>query len=62
MASINRNFKNKGFSKETRKLLSASWRKGTQTDYNCKFRKFSSWCDKWNKDPYSVSLVDCAEF
>lgn len=42
--------------KETRKLLSASWRKGTQIDYNCKLRKFSSWCDKWNKDPYSVYL------
>ena len=24
--------------------------------------KFSSWCDKRNTDPYSVSFVDCAEF
>lgn len=31
MASINRNFKNKGgFSKETRKLLTASWMKGNR--------------------------------
>jgi hypothetical protein len=39
MALIDKHFKEKGFSKQTRKLLQASWRKGTQKDYSCKFRK-----------------------
>jgi hypothetical protein len=30
MALIDKHFKEKGFSKQTRKLLQASWRKGTQ--------------------------------
>ena len=62
MAAFNRNFKNKGFSKETRKLLTASWRAGTQQDYACKFKKFNSWCRERQKDPYSATLVDCADF
>ena len=35
----------RAFLQKTRQLLSASWRKGTKRDYNCKFRQFSSWCD-----------------
>ena len=62
MAAFNRNFKSKGFSKETRKLLTASLRAGTQQDYACKFKKFNSWCSERQKDPYSATLVDCADF
>ena len=32
LASLNRNFKEKSFSKKARELLTASWRKGTQKD------------------------------
>jgi hypothetical protein len=35
MAVIDKHFKENGFSKQTRKLLQASWRKGTQKDYSC---------------------------
>ena len=62
MASIDRSFKSKGFSESTRKLLSASWRSGTQKDYNCKFRRFCSWCREQQIDPYAASLKDCAHF
>ena len=37
MAALNSNFKSAGFSKKVRKLLAASWRKGTKKDYCCKF-------------------------
>jgi hypothetical protein len=40
MASINKRYESEGFSEEARKLLSASWRKGTQTDYCSKFKQF----------------------
>ena len=62
MALIDKQFKEKGFSKRTRKLLQASWRKCTQKDYSCKFRKFNSWCSGREVDPYNASLTDAAEF
>ncbi|XP_045161875.2 uncharacterized protein LOC123526694 [Mercenaria mercenaria] len=62
MATIDRAFRTRGFSENTRKLLAASWRKGTQKDYNCKFRKFNSWCSEQEIDPYTASLTDCAHF
>ena len=62
MASIDKQFKTKGFSKNTRKLLAASWRSGTQKDYKCKFRKFYSWCREREIDPYLASLDICANF
>lgn len=62
MEIINNQLKTKGFSKKARKLLSASWRSGTQKDYKAKFRKFNSWCDQWKIDPYQASLEDCANF
>lgn len=62
MASIDRGFKAKGFSKDTRTLLAASWRSGTQKDYTCKFKQFNSWCSARKIDPYSASLVQVASF
>ena len=62
MATINRVFKKTGFSKETRKLLAASWRSGTQKDYSVKFKKFCSWCREREIDPYSASLAEAADF
>jgi integrase len=62
METINKQYKAKGFSKSTRKLLRASWRTGTQKDYSCKFRKFSSWCNSKQIDPFNASLTDCANF
>ena len=62
MDVVDRHLSTKGFSTKTRKLLSASWRKGTKRDYNCKFRQFSRWCDSEEIDPLSPSLVDCAHF
>lgn len=62
MALVDRHFSTKGFSKRARKLLAASWRKGTKKDYNSKFRVFSSWCTERSIDPYDASLSDCADF
>ena len=62
VASLNRSFKEKGFSKQARQLLTASWRKGTQKDYTSKFKKFCSWCRTRKIDPYSASLTQVADF
>ena len=62
MAAINRSFQNKGFSTNTRTLLAASWRPGTQKDYSVKFHKFCGWCCEWEIDPYKATLTNCADF
>ena len=62
LASLNRNFKEKGFSKKARELLTSSWRKGTQKDYTSKFKKFCSWCRTRKIDSYSASLTEVADF
>ena len=62
MAAINRSFESKGFSEQSRKLLAASWRSGTQKDYAAKFRKFNSWCKEREIDPYKATLKDCVDF
>ena len=41
--------------------MSASWRKGTQKDYACKFKQFSCWCSARKIDPYSISLSQGAD-
>ena len=62
LAALDRNFKDSGFSERVRSLLMASWRKGTQSDYASKFKKFNCWCNQRQKDPYTATIVDCAEF
>ena len=62
LEALNRGFRSNRFSKKVRKLLSASWRSGTRKDYAVKFHRFSSWCSEHEKDPYTASLVECAEF
>lgn len=62
MAAIDRSFQNKGFSKDTKKLMAASWRAGTRKDYQVKFHKFHSWCSQREINPYSATLNDCIEF
>ena len=62
LATIDRSFQEKGFSNQSRKLISASWRSGTQRDYTGKFNKFCSWCSTRQIDPYSASLVQVADF
>ena len=55
-------FPKKGFFSQSKKLLSASWRAGTQKDYARKFNKFCSWCSSKQVDPYSATLTQVADF
>ena len=62
MASLNRCFQTEGFSEPARKLLTASWRKGTQKDYSAKFEKYNSWCCEKQINPYAATLKQVADF
>lgn len=60
--AVDRQFRKVGFSKDSRKLLKAAWRTGTQKDYGSKFRVFSGWCRARQTDPYSATLVQIVQF
>ena len=62
MAATNQSFESKGFSEQSRKLLAASWRSGTQKDYAAKSKKFNSWCSEREIDPYKATLKECVDF
>lgn len=62
METVDRQYKDRGFSEGSRKLLRASWRKGTQSDYNAKYRKFRSWCCKREIDTSNISLIQVSDF
>ncbi|KAL5013208.1 hypothetical protein ScPMuIL_007478, partial [Solemya velum] len=62
MAVIDGQLRSKGFSRNARELLAASWRKGTQKDYSVKFRNFASWCCERKVDPYTASIVQIIDF
>lgn len=62
MAAIDRHLRTEGFSKRARKLLKCSWRAGTQRDYNAKYNRFCSWCSERKINPFSISIVQCADF
>ena len=62
MAVIDKRLSSEGLSKETRKLLSKSWRKGTRKDYQSKFRQFDCWCREREIDPHLATLANCADF
>ena len=59
---VNEHFRKKGFSKESRKLLLASWRLGTQKDYECKFDRFSCWCGQRQISADHATLKDGLDF
>lgn len=60
--AIDRRFQKIGFSENTRKLLRAARRPGTQKDYDSKFRMFHSWCCAREIDPDNPALVHVADF
>ena len=62
METVDRLFKERGFSEQSRQLLKASWRKGTRQDYNAKFRKFCSWCRQRQINTNNANLINVSDF
>ena len=62
MASLNRNFKEKGFFDKLDNCSQALGEKGAQKDYTTKFKKFCGWCRTREIDPYFATLTQVADF
>jgi hypothetical protein len=62
METIDKQYRQIGFSEQARKLLKAARRPGTRKDYDSKFRMFCSWCRSKQIDPITPSLTEIADF
>ena len=62
MASIRNSLQVQGVSEQAIKIISASWRRGTEKSYSSAWRKWSSWCHERNCDPLSAPLNQVLDF
>ena len=62
LCCIRDRFQVRGFSKEVSEILFASWRESTAKQYQCYFRKWLSFCEKRNSDPFCYSEPETLEF
>lgn len=49
-------------SEEAEDLIYNSWGKGTKASYNSAWKKWGSWCDRREVDPFSAPVAQVLEF
>ena len=56
LAFVRRSFKDQKFSERVCKILQASWKPGTEKQYQSAWKQFFSWCSQRSCDPFSCPL------
>ena len=56
LAFVRRSFKDQKFSERVCKILQASWKPGTEKQYQSTWKQFFNWCSQRSCDPFSCSL------
>ena len=56
LAFVRRSFKDQKCSERLCKILQASWKPGTEKQYQSAWKQFFSWCSQRSCDPFSCSL------
>ena len=51
-------FEAEGISEEAIRLILASWRSKTDSNYDSAWRKWQSWCSTWNTNPFATDWQD----
>ena len=59
---IREHLRSAGVSGESAKLILASWRKGTESQYSSAWRKWDSWCCSRSINPVSSSIANICDF
>ena len=62
LGCLRRHYKAKGISKRSSEIMFASWRRGTATQYDAAWAKWSRWCDSRKSNPVSSPLKDILQF
>ena len=62
LSHIRRFYEKQNFSKESIEILCASWRNSTKYQYEIYFKKWISFCNRQNLDPFSYNEINCVHF
>ena len=62
LAIVRQTGRSEGLSEEALGLLQLLWRSKTMSNYESLFNKWSSWCEKWDRDPVRGPVADIANF
>ena len=62
VVSVRNSLHSQGVSEQATDLIYASWRKSTEKAYNSAWRKWCSWCQGRDKDPFSAPVTEVIEF
>ena len=59
---LRQRYKAEGLSSDATKLISRSWRQGTEKQYESAWKCWVSWCSGRKIDPFASSVLDIANF
>ena len=62
MALVRRSLENQGISSEASCVIMQSWRPGTATQYQTYYKKWESFCHRWNINPLQATLQNGINF
>ena len=61
-AHLQQSLADQGFSDKAPQLFTGARRKGTQSVYNCAWKKWDSWCMGQHIDPFQATVANVANF
>ena len=62
MSAVKRSLERKGISQSASIIIMSSWRKSTQSQYQCYIKRWHTLCNEQNKDPYYTNEAEILEF
>lgn len=62
MSFVRQQLRGRGVSSEGTEIIMASWRPGTMRQYRPHIKRWSSFCDRWNINPSTPSVISVLNF
>ena len=62
MSAVRRSLERRGISQSDVHIIMLSWRKSTQSQYQCYIKRWHTFCNERNKDPYYTNEAEILEF
>jgi len=62
LAYLRQSYSSQGFSPEASRLMLASWRDKTNSNYSSSFAKWACWCHQQGRNPLSGPITDVINF
>ena len=62
MSAVRRSLERSGISQSAVNIIMSAWRKSTQSQYQCHIKRWHTFCNEQNKDPYYTDEAEILEF